>query len=149
MTTLDPITIARRMYELYNDGTPESYGSDRFMTLWADDIVVEYSASPQFPAGRRIEGKAGMVKELEEVSAAWRNRHAVARQTVADSNSVALGYSWWASNAIDLPGFPAGSRIRFDGVHILRCETGLSSTTRSTWGRWSSRPTATRKASDE
>lgn len=45
MTTLDPLALVQRFFELYDDGTPESYGSDRFMSLWAEDVVVEYAAS--------------------------------------------------------------------------------------------------------
>lgn len=39
MTDNSPKAVVLRHVELYNDGTPESYGSDRFLELLAEDAV--------------------------------------------------------------------------------------------------------------
>lgn len=125
METFDPLSVVQRMFELYNDGTADSYGSDRFMRFWADDFVVEYGASAQFPQGRRLEGKPRMRRELEQASTAMRNRHVFVREMVADGDSVVVGYSFWATTAVDMASIPAGSRIRMDATSFFTVRDGL------------------------
>lgn len=125
MTDNSPRAVVERFYELYDDGTPDSYGSDRFTALWADDVVIEYGASAQFPQGRRLEGKPRILKELERIGGWMRNRHAVLRDISVEGETVATGWSFWATTEVDMPGIPAGSRIRMDGADFMTIREGL------------------------
>lgn len=125
MSDNSPRAVVERFYALYDDGTPDSYGSDRFTDLWADDIVMEYGASAQFPQGRRLEGKPRCLKELERIGGWMRNRHAVLREITVEGETVGTGWSFWATTAIDMPGIPAGSRIRMDGADFMIVRDGL------------------------
>lgn len=122
---LTPQQVVERFYELYDDGTPDSYGSDRFTDLWADDIVMDYGASAAFPRGRRLEGKARMLKELERVGSWMRNRHAVLRDLTVEGETAAAGWSFWATTVVEMPGIPAGSRVRMDGADFMTIRDGL------------------------
>jgi len=125
MEDLDPLAVVQRFCELYNDGTPDSYGSDRFTSLWSEDFVIDYGASAQFPQGRRLEGKPRMLKELERASRLLRDRHTFEREMVAAGETVVVGASFWATTAVHMPGFPAGSRIRMDVVDFHTVRDGL------------------------
>lgn len=125
MTGNNPRDVIARFYELYSDGTPESYGSEQFMDLWADDIVVEYAPTQQSPQWRRIEGKEAMRKEHGRVSRWMRNRRARAQDIVVEGDSVAVTWAFWATAAVHMPGIPAGSRLRMDGADFYTVRDGL------------------------
>ena len=125
MTDTSPMAVVERFCELYNDGTPDSYGSDRYTSLYAEEVVVEYGASERFPQGRRLEGKPRMLKELERVSGWMRNRYMSLREALQNGDSVVIGWSFWATTAVDMPGVPAGSRLRSDGVDFYTVRDGL------------------------
>lgn len=124
MTDNDPRAIVERFYQLYDDGTTDSYGSDRFTNLWADGVVMDYGASTAFPQGRRLEGKARMLKELERVGSWMRNRHAVLRELAVEGETAAAGWSFWATTTVEMPGIPAGSRVRMDGADFMTIRDG-------------------------
>ncbi len=51
MTDNSPRAVYLRMLDAYNDGTPDSYGSDKFLDHFADDAVIELPAmvAPPLP----------------------------------------------------------------------------------------------------
>ena len=49
--------MVKRWVELYNDGTPEDYGSDRFTELHAPDLDWVESPTQFHPSGQS--GKSG------------------------------------------------------------------------------------------
>ena len=106
--------IVRRWVELYNDGTPDTYGSDRFLQLYRPDVDWEEMPSPMFPAGRK--GNVGTLREaVKQSQAILRNRHAELIELVEEGNIVAWRGVWSATVAEDAPeGFPikAGSQIQ-------------------------------------
>ena len=69
MSEMTAEQVARRYNELYNDGTPDSYGSDRFLELYAENVVAIDYPMPLSPEGRRDEGLAAVRKGLEEAQA--------------------------------------------------------------------------------
>lgn len=125
MSETSPRAIVERFCALYDDGTPDSYGSDGFTALWSDDVVVEYGASAQFPQGRRLEGKPRMLAELERLGGWLRNRHMVLRQMSVDGETVGIAWSFWVTAAADMPGIKAGSRLRMDGADFMTVRDGL------------------------
>lgn len=54
-----------------------------------------------------------------------RNRHAILREISVDGETVATGWSFWATTAVDMSGIPAGSRIRMDGADFMTVREGL------------------------
>ena len=52
MTDNTPKAVYLRMLDAYNDGTPESYGSARFLDHFSDDAIFELSAMVGVPARR-------------------------------------------------------------------------------------------------
>ena len=51
MTDNSPKAVVLRFYDLYNDGTPDSYGSERFLEVWSEAAVTNMPASAQAPDG--------------------------------------------------------------------------------------------------
>lgn len=60
MSSFSPKDSVLRYFPLYDDGTPESYSSFRFMDLLHEDLVYRFLASPRFPAGATMHGKAAI-----------------------------------------------------------------------------------------
>lgn len=124
MTDNSPKAIVARHFDLYNDGTPDSYGSERFLEVWSEAAVTNMPASAQAPA-RRIVGREAQRAEHARVASAFRNRHVTVSEFVAEGNRVAARYRFTCTAAVALPGVPAGSVIQFDGVDFYTVNDGL------------------------
>jgi len=111
------------MIDLYNDGTPDSYSSDRFLEMFADDAVIEFPAMDGVPARRG--GKEVFREALAAVGPVWRNRHTTVQEIVAEGDRVISRNSLTMSVAVDMPGFPAGSNLRNDYVDFCTVRDGL------------------------
>ena len=100
--------IARRFIELYNDGTPESYGSDRVLELYADDVDWREF----IPSARNPQGRSGSLAALREAilanQGALRNRRVRLHDVVAEPDRAAMRYAWEAEVGVD--GTPFGRR---------------------------------------
>ncbi|KAA0241353.1 MAG: nuclear transport factor 2 family protein [Dehalococcoidia bacterium] len=90
MTDNSPESVVRRYLQLYYDGTPDSYGSDRFFSVWAEDCVQEFLPSAQFPAGTVLLGKDAARSNLSSVSRAFRNRRLDVHDVIAAGDRVAV-----------------------------------------------------------
>ena len=123
MTDNSPKAVVRRMIDLYNDGTPETYGSDRFLELFSDDAVIELPATAVGPARRG--GKEVFREGLAEAAHIFRNRHTVVQEIVADGDRVVARNAWTTIAAVDTPDWKAGSTIRCDYVDFCTVRNGL------------------------
>ncbi len=110
MTDNPPQAIVLRHIELYSDGTPESYGSDRFLSVWAEDSLQELLPSAQFPQGAVFRGMESIRSNLAAVSRAFRNRRLDVHDVIATGDRVAVRHTWSAVAAVDLPSCPTSSR---------------------------------------
>ncbi len=75
MSEMTAEQMARRWIELYSDGTPDSYGSDRVLDLYADGIDWREMPSSLFPEGRTGD-RATVSKGIKRNQAVLRNRKA-------------------------------------------------------------------------
>lgn len=111
------VEIVKRLVELYNDGTPEEYGSEHFLELFSPDADWEEMPSFMFPSGRAINGES-IRESLKYCKNMFHNRHFELNDIVEEGNVVAWRVTWSATAAVDKPdGIPikAGSRIQ---VHM-------------------------------
>lgn len=105
--------IARRWIELYNDGTPTFYGSDRFLELYAEDCVwIEYP-SKLFPAGKSG-GLAQLREALTFTQSVMVDRHVVLHELFANDSAFSMRCTWSATVNGDLLDYPKGSRISLE-----------------------------------
>jgi ketosteroid isomerase-like protein len=122
--TEDAAAIARRWVELYNDGTPTYYGSDRFLELYAEDCVWTESPSKMYPQGRK-----GSLAQLRPALAAGQavlvNRHVVLKQVVGSGPIGAMHYIFSATVNKDVPGYSKGDRISLEVAAFLKVRQGL------------------------
>lgn len=111
------VEIVKRLVELYNDGTPEEYGSDHFLELFAPEADWVEMPSFMFPSGRALDGKT-IRESLKYCNKMFRNRHLELNEVIEKGNVVAWRAIWSATVAVDKPdGLPikGGSRIQ---VHM-------------------------------
>jgi len=122
--TDDAAAIARRWIELNNDGTPTSYGSDRFLDeLYAEDCVWAESPTKVPPAGRK--GSLEQIrKEIADAQSVLVDRHVVLHEVVANGPIAAMRYSWSAKFNRDVAGHPKGSRLAFEVAAFFRVRHG-------------------------
>ncbi|KAA0241356.1 MAG: nuclear transport factor 2 family protein [Dehalococcoidia bacterium] len=125
MTNPSPESVVRRHIELYSDGTPDSYGSDRFLSVWAEDCVQEFLPSAQFPQGAVFRGKESIRPNLAGVSRAFRNRRLDVHDLIATGERVAVRHTWSAVAAVDLPSCPAGETMRLECADFYTVKDGL------------------------
>jgi ketosteroid isomerase-like protein len=119
----DAARVAHRWIELYNDGSAESYGSDRFLEVYADDCAWYEMPTSLFPSGR-----SGGVPEVraayEHAASLLRDRRADLHDVVADGNEAAMRYTWSAVVAGDSPLGPAGTRLVLEVAAFLEVRNG-------------------------
>ncbi|MCA9829005.1 MAG: nuclear transport factor 2 family protein [Dehalococcoidia bacterium] len=90
--------VALEFIELYNDGTPELFGSERVWGLYHEDVDWHEMPTRAFPAGRTGNRDAVLVA-TRGAAVALRNRHVTLRELVADGNRAAIMYTWEATIA--------------------------------------------------
>lgn len=119
--------VVRRWVELYNDGTPDEYGSDRFLELYTPNVKWVEMPSPMHPSGRT--GDAETIREaLKHSSEILRNRHVELNEVIEEGNTAAWTAIWSATVAVDSPdGLPmkAGSRVQIRMAAFTEVVDGL------------------------
>ena len=124
MSEMTAEQVARRYNELYNDGTPDSYGSDRFLELYAENVVAIDYPMPLSPEGRRDEGLAAVRKGLEEAQALLRNRKTHLHEVLAQGDRVVMRFTWEATVAVDGMPVPKGTVVRMECVQFFTVANG-------------------------
>jgi len=111
MSELTAEQLARRWIELYNDGTPDSYGSDRFLELYAEDVDWREMPSARYPEGRS--GDLAFARAAVTANqGALRNRRVQLHEVLADGDCAAMRYAWEATVAADGLPWPRGAVYR-------------------------------------
>jgi ketosteroid isomerase-like protein len=124
---MDAEAVARRWIELYNDVPEGTYGSDRFLELYAEDCRWREEPSVFFPEGRGSDrGTQPLRAALEESGALLSERRAELLDVVAAGDLAAMRFEWSATVEADLgPGAPpVGSRLRFIVASFMRVREG-------------------------
>jgi ketosteroid isomerase-like protein len=122
----DAAAIIHRWVELYNDGTPETYGSERFLDLYAKDVDWREMPSGMFPEGRS--GDLARLREaLHWAMPLLRNRRVTLHEVIADPDGrrAAFRYHWTARLAADLPPYAAGAQLEGEVCAFAEVEGGL------------------------
>ena len=122
MTDNSPKAVYLRMLEAYNDGTPESYGSDKFLDHFADDAVIELPAMVGSPAQKG--GQDVFRNNLVGASAACRTRPSVLQEVAVDGDRVIARIHFTATAAVDGPDWSAGAVIHNDYVDFCTVSEG-------------------------
>jgi ketosteroid isomerase-like protein len=120
--------IVRRWVELYSDGTPDTYGSDRFLELYTPNVDWVEMPSPMHPSGRSGDAET-IRKGLKQNNKLFRNRRVELNEVIEQGNIAAWTAIWSATVAEDNPedGIPvkAGSRIQIRMAAITEVVDGL------------------------
>ena len=119
--------VVKRWVELYNDGTPETYGSDRFLELYAPNANWVEMPTPMHPSGRS--GNAETIRELlKQNQKLFRNRRVELNEVIEEGNIAAWTAIWSATVAVDAPDsipVKAGSRIQIRMAAVTEVADGL------------------------
>ena len=123
MTDNSTREIALRWVELYNDGTPEFYGSDRFLELFHEDVDWQ-----EMPHQYGPEGNSGSRSALREAvraaQAMFVDRRVELHDILAVGNQTAMRYTWEATVAADGLLVPKGTRLRSAVAQFLTLRDG-------------------------
>ena len=122
MTDNSPKAVYLRMLDAYNDGTPDSYGSDRFLDYFSEDTVIELPDMVGAPAERG--GKEVFRNRLPGANEAFRNRHSVLSELVVEGDRVVARLHFTATAAIDTPDWKAGATIHNHYVDFCTIREG-------------------------
>jgi ketosteroid isomerase-like protein len=116
--------VVRAYVELYNDGTPEFYGSDRFCDLVSDDI--DWRELPTVPHRLGRSGDKAFLREtVTEHAAFLADRRLVLEEMVVDGNVVACWGTWSATVRSDLGEFATGDRLMSEVAFFIEVKDGL------------------------
>lgn len=122
MTDNSPKAVYLRMLDAYNDGTPESYGSLKFLDHFSDDVVIDFPAMVGSPARRG--GKELFADGIAALEGVWTNRHSILHELHVDGDRVVARLSWTASTAVETPDGPAGTVLHNDYVDFCTVRDG-------------------------
>lgn len=116
--------IVRKWVELYNDGTPEYYGSDRFLDLYAPDCDWQESPSQYFPSGRT--GNPDALRQALILSSEFlRNRKVVLHEIIEEGDVASWRADFMATVGADGLDMPIGSRFRLRMAVFTEVQNGL------------------------
>jgi ketosteroid isomerase-like protein len=115
--------LCHRYVELLDDGTPETYGSDAFLSLCAPDL-----AWFEAPTLWQPEGRSGGLDDLRAVVAGdavlFHDRHAELHDCIADGGEAAIRYTRRLTIAAeDLP-FPRGATVIGEVAAFIEVRNG-------------------------
>lgn len=134
MTATTPKEVALRWGELYNDGTPEFYGSDRFLDLYTEDVAWHEMPSQFNPTGTSG-NRAALREAVRFGQASFVDRRVDSLQVVSDGERAAMEYTWEATVGIDGLLVPRGTRLRAAVAQLITVRDGsiIASTEYLAW----------------
>ena len=84
--------MVRKWFEPYDDGTPESHGSTRYVELFGNDADLEEMPTTTYPDGPRG-GPAKEQAEIDDTSTRLRDRRVTVHEIVAEGDVAVARYS--------------------------------------------------------
>ena len=122
MPTNDAAAVARRYCEIYSDGTPDSYGSERVVELFSPECEwIEHSNLN----GLRRGGREDVRKALRDNAGLLRDRRIELHRVIGSGEEAAMHGTWSAKLAEDALGHAKGTRVMADVVSLLRVRDGF------------------------
>lgn len=116
--------LVRRYVELYNDGTPDSYGSDAFLEVYAEDVDWVEAPTSMTPQGRS--GNRDALREaVESGQRLFRNRRQIIDELVEEGDRVVWLGTWSASIAVDGLPAPVGAKLVLPVAMLMVARNGL------------------------
>ena len=116
--------IVKRFVETYSDGTPESYGTDEFLDLFASDAHCSVAPTNDKPMGESG-GLEVLRNGLEANGAVLRNRKIELLEVIESGNKAAWTGIWSASIGLDGLAIPKGQEIRVLMAAFTKIRDGL------------------------
>lgn len=115
--------IVLKWVELYNDGTPEFYGSDRFLELYHEDVDWR-----ELPTQYSPDGRSGDLSALREGvrwgQAMFVDRRIDLHDILEAGDQCAVRYTWEGTVATaELP-VPKGTRLRAAVAQFIAVRDG-------------------------
>lgn len=115
--------FVRRWAALYNDGSPDEYGSDAFLQLYADDVDWVESPTVVTP-----EGRSGDLRALREAvgfgRSLFRHRRIAIYEMVEEGNRAIWIGTWSATIAVEGLAAPIGARIEVRQAMLIEIRDG-------------------------
>lgn len=119
----DAARVCHRWIELYGDGTADTYGSERFLELYAPDCEWFEMPTPMHPGGRQG-GPAAIRAAVAENAGFLRDRRVELHDVIADGNRAAMRYTWSALVAADGLPVAAGERVVAEVAAFVQVRNG-------------------------
>jgi len=116
--------IARRYAELYSDGTPEHYGSERILELFAPDVdlvVFPTHFQPSGQSGNRETFREGLVSNSKFL----RDRKIEINEIVEEGAVATWTGTYTATIGVDGLDSPRGSRIRLQLAVVIEVRNDM------------------------
>jgi ketosteroid isomerase-like protein len=115
--------LVKRWAELYSDGSPDHYGSDAFLQLYADEVDWMEAPTSVTPDGR-----SGDLRALREATAfgrqLFRNRRFVIDELVEDGNRAVFVGTWSATIGVDGLPFAIGAAVHIPEAILIEVRDG-------------------------
>jgi len=110
---------------MYNDVEPGTYGSNRFLELYADDVRWREAPSTLLPQGRS--GGLDALREAVAFGASvFVDRRVELNELAADHDRAAMRCTWSATTIVDLgpDAPPPGTRVAVELASFMRVADG-------------------------
>ena len=115
--------LIRRLAELYNGGSSDEYGSDKFLQLYADDVDWVEAPTEITPQGRAGD-LLGLREALKLGQSLFRDRRLLIDEIVEDGNRAVWMGSWSATIGVEGLPFPIGTRIERRLAMLIEARDG-------------------------
>lgn len=116
--------LVRRYVELYNDGTPDSYGSDAFLDLYAEDVDWVEAPTLLTPQGRS--GNREAIREaVMSGQQLFRNRRQAVHELIEEGDRAVWLGTWSATLAAEGLPAPVGAKLVLPVAMLIVARHGL------------------------
>jgi ketosteroid isomerase-like protein len=119
----DTALVVPKWFELYDDGTPDHYGSTRYLDLYADDADLHEMPTATYPEGRRGD-PAKEQAEIDDTNSRMHDRHVTLHELVTEGDVAVARYTWSARVVIDGLPWPTGTRILGECASLFEVRDG-------------------------
>lgn len=116
--------LVRLYIELYNDGTPEAYGSDAFLRLYAEDVDWVEAPTALSPNGRSGNREA-LREAVMSGQQMFRNRRQVIEELIEEGDRAVWLGTWSATLAAEGLPAPVGAKLVLPVAMLIVARDGL------------------------